>query len=218
MSVRQTSEIIAAKLEELKKENGANVSIEEVGVLAGSICDLVMVEVVAENTSLAAELKGMLDHISSARQEITAIQPRDMSANKIPDAADQLDAIIVATEEAANKILDAAEQVGEVAAEVKGEHADKLMEVSTNLFEASSFQDICGQRITKVTGTLRYLEEKLTALADAIGDHHVAAEKEVEFNQAGLVDDDDSLLNGPQLETEEGNSQDDIDALLASFD
>ena len=162
-------------------------------------------------TDISAEIK-------AARMEIAAIRPDEISAQHIPKATDELDAIVSATEDATNSIMEAAEQIETVATDVGGAHGDKLAEVVTNIYEACSFQDITGQRISKVVNTLHHIEEKIGNLVEAF-----AAEIE-EYKRdnpdADAVDapgDEADLLNGPQLQGE-GQSQEEIDALLASFD
>ncbi|RME62717.1 MAG: hypothetical protein D6782_11650 [Alphaproteobacteria bacterium] len=121
------------------------------------------------------------------------------------------------TEEAAGKILDAADELTQIAGIVEGAAADRLQAVATQIFEASSFQDITGQRITKVVRVLKLIEERLAVLASVVGDTAIAEEPEIERTDDGVIKNDKDLLHGPQLEGD-GNSQDDIDALLASFD
>lgn len=166
--------------------------------------------------NVAAELRDTLDFIKAARSEVTAVKPGAMSSRDIPNAALELDAVVEATNAAATTILDSAEQLSEMAEDAEEEQSMALESISMALFEASSFQDLTGQRINKVTKTLRELEDRLSSLALAIGDAWVD-EEEDPFDEASNVVNADALLHGPQMDGE-GNSQDDIDALLASFD
>ena len=82
------------------------------------------------------------------------------------------------------------------------------------IFEACSFQDITGQRITKVVATLTYIEERLHGLQDAWGPDIEDAEGEA--GQPGKDRDarpDRDLLNGPALDGE-GIEQNQVDDLL----
>jgi chemotaxis protein CheZ len=83
------------------------------------------------------------------------------------------------------------------------------MDAVTNIYEASAFQDITGQRITKIVRALQSLEEKLTSLASAFGPLDEAVAPKAPAGDA-------ALLNGPQRETTAA-SQTDIDALFASL-
>ena len=209
----QSLEDRAAKLRE---DRGDQVAIEDISSVVGS---LVSGDApVSDGMQVATELREILDYIGAAQAELDMMQPKNMSMRKIPGAHDQLDAVVAATEDAASTIMDAADIIGEVAGEIDEKNANRLLELSTNLFEASSFQDLTGQRITRVVTTLQVLEERLSSLADAIGDDFVEPlEEEIETDNEGVAVNDDDLLHGPQLEGE-GNSQAEIDALLASFD
>jgi chemotaxis protein CheZ len=97
--------------------------------------------------------------------------------------------------------------------------AEKVTEAVTQVYESCNFQDITGQRITKVVKALKHIESRVDALVSAFGDEiskyktaHPQAEKATENKMS-----DAALLNGPQLPDSAGK-QDDIDALLASFD
>jgi chemotaxis protein CheZ len=77
--------------------------------------------------------------------------------------------------------------------------------------EACTFQDITGQRVTKIIRSMQFVEERVLAMVDLMG------RDSVEKKAAVLSDETpekDPLLNGPQLP---GNaiSQDDIDKLFA---
>ena len=89
----------------------------------------------------------------------------------------------------------------------------------TNIYENSTFQDITSQRITKVMSQLERIEAKMDILIDLVGEdldeipEELIAEEKTDHDEW----EEANLLNGPQLEGE-GNSQEDIDAILASFD
>jgi chemotaxis protein CheZ len=204
------------RADKLRKDRGDSVRVDEIGDVVVSLVQGTTQGDDLEN--VATELRELLTFIGAAKSELIGMQPKSMSHRDIPDAGEQLDAIVNATEDAASSIMDAAEGVGTIGEEIGGEAGDKLEEISTNLFQASSFQDLTGQRVTKVARTLNQLEERLSALADAIGDDFIApAEDEIEVDNDGVAVNSDDLLHGPQLEGE-GNSQDEIDAILASFD
>ncbi|MFC7050507.1 protein phosphatase CheZ [Emcibacter nanhaiensis] len=199
----------------IRQKLGDQVPVEDVSMIVGEVMgsidgDLALVEIHFQD-----ELRELLQFIDKAKNDISQIRPKDLSEKKIPEASDQLDAVVSATEEAASSIMDAAEELGELAAGTDGEMAEKLEAISTKIFEASSFQDITGQRVSKVVNTLKHLEEKLSELAEAIGDTEVS--EEVKSDKAPEEMENHELLHGPQFE-HEANDQDSIDALLASFD
>lgn len=216
MAKQAVAVTIEERTEALRKERGDNVSVDDIGSVVLSLVEGTAPD--NEVDKIASELRDLLDFIGAAKAELVGMQPKSLSHRDIPDAGEQLDAIVEATEDAASTIMDAADSMMEIAAEVEAPQAEKLEAVSTELFQASSFQDLTGQRITKVTRTLGHLEERLSALAEAIGDDFVApANDEIETDDEGVAVNDTDLLHGPQLEGE-GNSQDEIDAILAAFD
>jgi chemotaxis protein CheZ len=175
-----------------------------------------------DDLRLYHEIKGLSDAIHKMRQDIAGLNPAALTSADIPNAADELEAVVQATEEATGKILDAAERVGQVAEALAGTPAaDTLTDAVTMIFEASNFQDITGQRITKVVKTLQVIEHKVAAMLGVFGGSSVAAggDPAIVPVTAGArisADDPQSLLNGPQLPGSAA-SQDDIDALFDSL-
>ena len=78
------------------------------------------------------------------------------------------------------------------------------------MFEACSFQDITGQRVTKVVKLVTYIEDRVNALIDI---WVKSALDEVEVTPDREKTEDEKLLQGPQL-NDEGISQSEIDKLF----
>lgn len=204
------------RIESIREKLGDNVDVSEVSSIVGEVMGTLEGDFDLQEVHFQDELRDLLKHIEQAKNELFDIQPKHLSENKIPEASNQLDQVVAATEEAATKIMDSAEEISDIAMSMEGETAERLMAISTQIFETSSFQDITGQRVTKVVTTLKYLEEKLMVLADAIGDtdSHIDAGKDAE----GICpESNENLLQGPQCAVT-GNDQDAIDALFDSFD
>jgi chemotaxis protein CheZ len=171
------------------------------------------------NLKLYAEVESLARYIVTAKSEIAALRPDEIMSDHIPNATDELDAIVGSTEEATNGILQAMESLEALTGEMDPAMAEKVTEAVTLVYESCNFQDITGQRITKVVKALKHIESKVDALVGAFGDEiskykaaHPQADKAAEDKTS-----DAALLNGPQLAANAGK-QDDIDALLASFD
>ena len=166
----------------------------------------------AQETSLLAEVEALGHTISCAKAEIAALRVDDITDNHIPFATDELDAIVAHTATATNAILTSCELLDDVAGSLTGESAAKLQDATTRIYEACSFQDITGQRITKVVATLKTIEVKVAQIITAFGS-----------GTDGMVIDvptiptETTLLNGPQHPTI-AMDQSDIDRLLASFE
>jgi chemotaxis protein CheZ len=166
----------------------------------------------AQETSLLAEVEELGRTIASAKSEIAALQFDDITDSQIPFATDELDAIVEHTATATNAILTSCETLDGVAGALNGEPAAKLQEATTRIYEACSFQDITGQRITKVVATLKAIEAKVIHIVATFGSSRPDTMVEVpgEVTEA-------ALLNGPQHPTV-AMDQSDIDRLLASFE
>ncbi|MCH8862698.1 MAG: hypothetical protein IID51_09330 [Proteobacteria bacterium] len=209
---------VSERIEEARQKTGERILLDDVQALVDSLIDGIVVQAGAENRQMVKELREVLSYVMRAKQEFMSIGPRALSARKIPDANDELNAILGATEEAAGEIMDAADQIGELAGTVGGQTGEEMQNISTRLYEASAFQDICGQRITKVLAILKFLEGRLATLAETLGDSRMDEKDEsIEFDKDGLAVEPDRLTHGPQLDGE-GISQDEVDALLADFD
>lgn len=214
----QTAARIDERLGKLSRDEEGLVREADVRELIDGLLESAIREAKSENEALVGELRALVDYIGKAKGEVLSLRPRAVGTRDIPGASEELSAIVDATDEAAGRIMDAADKVGELAMEVEGDTGETLQAISTELYEASSFQDICGQRITKVMSTLKFLEERLKGLAETIGDQDMGeAEEGVEFDEEGIAVDAEKLLHGPQLE-DSAMSQDDVDALLADFD
>jgi len=201
---------------EIRAQRGETVAVDEIASVVTALVKGTTHD--DEMGKVAEELRGLLQYISAAKGELVGMQPKSLSSRDIPDAGIELDAVVKTTEQAASTIMDVADTLGTIAESVDADTAARLNDAATELFHASSFQDITGQRITKVNTTLAHLEERLSALAAAIGDDFVAeVGKDIELDTDGIAVNDTDLLHGPQLEGD-GNSQAEIDAILASFD
>ena len=168
-------------------------------------------DLTAKETSLLSELESLGQTIAAAKAEIAALRVDDINASDIPFATDELDAIVEHTASATHAILETCETLDAVAEHLAGEPAAQLQDATTRIYEACGFQDITGQRITKVVNTLKIIEAKVGQLVTAFGEPGGAVA--VPANATGEA----VLLNGPQLPTA-AMDQSDIDKLLASFE
>jgi chemotaxis protein CheZ len=167
----------------------------------------------AQETSLLTEVEELGKTISNAKAEIAALRVDDITEAHIPFATDELDAIVDHTATATNAILSSCETLDDVASSLSGEPAAKLQDATTRIYEACSFQDITGQRITKVVGTLKTIEAKVAQIIAAFGTNGGVPDACLAEDASGEA----ALLNGPQHPTV-AMDQSDIDRLLASFE
>ncbi len=208
---------IDRSLEELMSRSATTVDVTEMAEIVRSIVGTLHGDLTAGEAAVYNELDGLAQIIRNAKAEIAEIRPDEISSRHLPVAQDELDAVVSATEAATHSIMAAAEKIEATAAAIGGEHADALSEAVTSIYEACGFQDITGQRITKVVRTLREIEAKVAALLAAFGED-IRPAKPAAPPEAAPADDampsDKALLNGPQLPAA-AISQDDIDAILS---
>lgn len=170
-------------------------------------------DLTGNETSLLAEVEELGKTIASAKAEISALRVDDITDSHIPSATDELDAIVAHTATATDCILEVCETLDKISAKMSGPDADLMIEATSRIYEACSFQDITGQRISKVVLTLKTIDTKIAHILATFGVDHDAVTLNTE---AGSVDVP-SLLNGPQLPMA-AMGQSDIDKLLASFE
>ena len=165
----------------------------------------------AAEAALLAEIEDLAATVASTRAEIVAMGADDITASHIPSATDELDAIVTHTAAATDNILESCEQLEAMMGRLGREDAQTLQVAVTRIYEACSFQDITGQRITKIVAALQAIERKVAHIVAVFSPGTRAARASRE--PAGP----EQLLNGPQL-PEAAMGQSAIDALLASFD
>lgn len=188
---------------------------EKVAKLISSVLEKVSKAEEVSRDAIYHELIDLQHIIEELRRDVGSVGGSAINGKDIPDATDELEAVVEATAAASGTIMDACDVMSEIAGNVGGDHGDAITEQVTKIFEACTFQDITGQRISKVVKTLKNIEGKVEHLVGLLGEKlpamNVVDHKEPE------VTGDEALLNGPQLP---GNaiSQDDIDRLLAEFD
>jgi len=211
--VKDLRQAVAAKVELLRKEVGDTVTLEEIGGVVERFLEAGAPEPSGLDRHIHQEIRGLLAYIKKAKAEIEAIEPHKIRTQDIPGATDELDAVVGATEDATDRILDAAEDMEKLAGQVDGDTAEKLKGVATKIYEASNFQDLTGQRITKVVNILQHIEGKIGELAEICG------QEVAETEAAPLVrrEKDGVQLHGPQDE-DGANVQDDIDKIMAGMD
>lgn len=162
--------------------------------------------------ALYKELQDLHAIIESARKEIGYAAPSDIKDTHIPTATDELDEVVNETAKATGEIMDCCDLIQSAAGSLSGSEADQINSAVMRIYEACSFQDITGQRVHKVIKTLKEIDAKVDALLKIIG---IKSTGKADAKKVS-VEDEKSLLNGPQLPGG-GVSQADIDKILAEF-
>jgi chemotaxis protein CheZ len=191
----------------------------EISSIVGSMLKTLGGDLSLGSVKMYQELVDLGRLIDAAKSEIAAVRPDQINDRDIPLATDELDAVVGATEEATGTILDACEAMENVAGGLEPEQRDKILASVTAIYEACNFQDVTGQRITKVVKTLQQIEARVGDLLVAFGDLAVHCEDAINPASTAEVEEpsDAKLLNGPQM-PEDAKRQAEIDAILASFE
>jgi len=185
-----------------------------------------MIDAYKAQIAEAAKLKGELDLIHDAinrtKQEIAAVHLTGFQGPEMARVTNELDAIVGGTENATEQILTNAEEIDQMAstlaARLKNDQNQALVadvqDRVIKIFEACNFQDLTGQRITKVVSTLTFIETHILRMMEIWGG--LEAFKGIEAEQIGAREGDARMLNGPKIAGDAGHaSQDEIDALFA---
>jgi len=159
------------------------------------------------------EFKIIAGYISKAKEEIREMRPHDISKERIPTAGAELEAITRDTENATHTIMNAAEAIMGFDTSDPNAYKAAVDDEVMKIFEACSFQDITGQRVTKVINVLSQIEERVGKLANALG----VEDQEVVELSAREIRDRDLLLHGPAIGGPEVK-QDAIDAMFGEDD
>ena len=185
---------------------------ERIVAIISSVIDKVGKNEQVSLASILTELRDLLLVIEETRTELGMVRPADIKGKHIPGATDELDAIVEATSEATSTIMDCCDVIQEKAGEAGGEVGDAIVAEVMKIFEACSFQDITGQRVSKVVKTFQDIEEKIDKLVSVLGISAADLPEEEDTREG-----DEALMNGPQL-ADQAISQEDIDKLLAELD
>jgi chemotaxis protein CheZ len=185
-----------------------------------------MIDAYKAQITEAAKLKGELDLIQDAinrtKQEIATVHVTGFEGPEMARVTNELDAIVGGTESATETILGSAEEIDQMVqtlmARLKDEQnqalASDIQDRVIKIFEACNFQDLTGQRITKVVATLKFIETHILRMMEIWGG--LDAFKDIQAEAIAEREGDVRLLNGPKIDGEGGHaSQDDIDSLFA---
>ncbi len=207
------------------KQTKNQLNIEDVGALFETMAQSLPHESQAD-AFIRQEIEKIADYLSRALNEIASITPEDEeseeaeqngepSIRNISYANAELEAVVQATENATNNILDAADAIQEKVAALPGDETAKqaIVDETIKIYDACNFQDITGQRISKVLRTLDYLDTKISNLKTFIDESHVVApELDDKFKDKRP---DAKLMHGPSMPGE-APSQEEIDKLFAN--
>jgi len=164
-----------------------------------------------------------------------------MSDDSIPEASDQLQAIVTATEKATNTIMDVTEEMQESNMQINKEMTkihemkeklerglvgvinviDSMSDISKKndsqliqIMEALSFQDITGQRINKIVDIVSKMDSNIKEIILDLGLKIKKQDKSTDPETIKKGEELLAMMKGPQ---EGGVNQSEVDDLIANF-
>ncbi len=168
---------------------------------------------------LRCEVLNLMHYIARLQQEIAGVAQKANQQTPFEGMADRLDAIVESTAAATDVILDATESIDGLVAQVRTRPSadqlealcDRISAQTTEAMEACSFHDLTGQRVSKIVGSLRFVEERVNVMADICGRNEIESIRPEVRLEPHL--DDGVPMHGPTVGNE-AISQDDIDSLF----
>jgi chemotaxis protein CheZ len=176
----------------------------------------------AEVTRLKRELVGLFGHLNKLRRELATLQGG--SDHDFASMAETLDDIVQNTEAASNTILESVESIDEMLGPLRAKNdpdvnavCDKINERVNEVFEACSFQDLTGQRITRLVKGLTFIEERVNAMIKVWGRDEISKVIDEVKQESQPKSADESLLHGPQS-AQTAINQNEVDKLFSQAD
>jgi chemotaxis protein CheZ len=206
--------------EQMARTSGVSAPVAVAAMIDQSEVDAYRAQI-EQCDKLKVELDLIHDAINRTKQEIAVLHGKSFSGDEMARVTGELGAVVGGTEEATQQILEAAEAIDEAAGTLAkstslGQQAQLSQDIQdrvVSIFEACNFQDLTGQRISKVMTTMKFIEHHINVMMEIWGGVDA-----IKAHAPPIVDDrvgDARLLNGPKAPDEAGHaSQNDIDALF----
>ena len=160
------------------------------------------------DTHINAGLQSVKEIIQSSSDELADLPLWNIAHLK--EAKEEVSIVVNATECAANQIMAHAETILNADSSVPEAYNNCVTDAVMQIFEACTFQDITGQRLSRVTEEFNAVESQVVRSMKIIGIDCPATDSVATDKDRNKRD---PLLNGPANEGE-GVAQEDIDALF----
>lgn len=207
-------EALIALSDKLKTTDGEALSLTDVIGVAELLTSSLQPLLRRIDSTINRELRGILGRIEGLRSDIAKVRADDISNNRIPEMGRELSAIVEATEGATNTIMESAEAVLAIEPTDVASYQEAVSEQMMAIFEACSFQDLTGQRVTKIVETVEIIEKRINLLCEMLDMENMTTEVPIDAEEAAREQrKKDLILNGPAL-ADEGTNQSDIDKMF----
>lgn len=177
-------------------------------------------------TNLRADIGEIDEAIRGTKKELAAIKVGS-NIGGVDIAALELTTVVSQTEQATNDILAAAEAIETIAGSIQSEttlenakaRAADIADKITTIYMACNFQDLSGQRVSRVVDTLNFIESRIHRMIEAWGGLqalHDLIEAELQVKEEERATEGAAALaNGPVLVNSDDHvDQSEIDALF----
>lgn len=196
---------LTTRFREICYENGEEFDEERIEALEEEFGDAVRDYLKQKNSEIFQEVRKIALQLEETKCVLTTSMK--LGDNPLSSVQTELGAVLAHNEQAADSILSSCEAIQQELSsadiDMAGPDISKVTERVNEIFEACDFQDLSGQRLTKVMDTLHFIE-------DTVGNLVKLMAKQVKAEQS----EHEMLRNGPAAEAV---SQDDIDALFDMF-
>lgn len=213
---------LASQLQDLRARYPA-CDVSAVAEVVRAVLATMSGQLTATEVLLLAEVRELGSTVARTRAELAAMRMDDITSSHIPAASDELDAVLTHTAAATNAILEECEALDGLASDIETTKPDEefrakagatLQHATMRIYESCSFQDLTGQRISKVVAALQAIDVRIARiLAVTDGAPRSSEPPVVNAAERALAE---TLMHGPQL-PENAMKQDDIDQLLAAL-
>lgn len=178
-------------------------------------------------TNLRSDITEIDEAIRGTKKELAAIKVGN-NIGGVDIAALELTTVVSQTEQATNDILAASESIETLAGAIQSDttledakaRAAEIAEKVTVIYMACNFQDLSGQRVSRVVDTLNFVESRIHRMIDAWGglqalhdliEAEISAKEEERATEGAAA-----LLTGPvPVNSDDHVDQNEIDALFA---
>ena len=168
---------------------------------------------------LSNEVHNLLAYVERLREELAGTVQEEDNKTPFESMSATLDAIATSTLEASETILEASESIADLSGDLRekldDEEAialcDQISGKAMENMEACSFQDLTGQRVSRVIRSLKFVEERVDAMVQLCGQETIKSLSE--DAAAAAPEPEDVVMHGPQA-AGDAISQAEIDALF----
>ena len=208
------AEVAARVRDSLKSVKAADLQdaqLVEVLRLAQQLTDTMQMFFGSLDRSIHEEFNAIADYIARTRDEIAELRPNDIKEQRIPVAGAELEAVVSDTEKATESIMGEAEALMTAEPTDLDSYKAQVDEAMCRIIENCSFQDLSGQRVSKVVASLKHIESRVARFAATMGvnDADMSEEERAEAERRRTLH-----LNGPAQGGPE-TKQDEIDDLMS---